>query len=152
MEENLSEQNEICRQGKNENNTESKASPVPSSLQNADYEDIAKWPPPINSATIEIVIRGPINNKIQDKYPHNSNGRHFSKVHFQRVMLNGEIYKRRWLVYSQSTDKIYCFCYKLFCQIRNSNLSKKEFNNWKHLSERLKSHETSPDHLRAMEN
>lgn len=67
-------------------------------------------------------------------------------------MLNGETYKRRWLVYSQSTDKIYCFCCKLFCQIHNSNLSKEGFNDWKHLSERLKSHETSPDHLRSIEN
>lgn len=74
----------------------------------------------------EIVIRGPINNKIQDEYRHNSNGSHFSKVHFQKVMLNGEIYKRRWLVDSQSTDKIYCLCCKLFCQIHNSNLSKKD--------------------------
>lgn len=142
IEENLSEQNE--------NNTESKV--FPSSLQNPNYEDIAKWPSPINSAMIdEIVIRGPINEKIQDEYPRNSNGHHFSKVHFQRVMLNGESYKRRWLVYSQSTDKIYCFCCKLFCQIRNFNLSKEGFNNWKHLSERLKSHETSPNHLRAIE-
>lgn len=100
----------------------------------------------------EIIIRRPINDKIQDEYSHNSSGRHFFKIHFQRVMLNGEIYKRRWLVYSQSTDKIYCFCCKLFCQIRNSNLSKEGFNDWKYLSERFKSHEISPDHLRAMEN
>lgn len=113
VEENLSEQNEICRQGENKDNTESKASPFPSSLQNADYEDIAKWSSPINSTMInEVIIRGPINDKIQDKYPRNSNGCHFSKVHFQKVILNGEIYKRKWLVYSQSTNKIYCFCCK----------------------------------------
>lgn len=40
----------------------------------------------------------------------------------------------------------------MFCQIHNSNLSKEGFNDWKHLSERLKSHETFPDHLRAMVN
>lgn len=137
----------------NKKNSITKVSSASLSGQDTDFTDVAKWPLLVNSSIIdEIVIRGPVNNKIQnDKYPRNSNGRHFSNVHFQRVMPNGEIYDRRWLVYSQSTDKVFCFCCSLFYLNHHSNLSKEGFNDWKHLSDRLKSHEISPDHLHAIE-
>lgn len=85
-----------------------------------------------------------------EKYPRNNDGRHFSVTHFERVMPNGETFKRKWLVYSKSADKVYCFCCRLFNTNPHSNLGKEGFDDWRHLSTRLKTHETSSDHRRAM--
>lgn len=85
-------------------------------------------------------------------YPTNNDGRHFSNTHFQRVMPNGETFERRWLVYSKSADKVYCFCCCLFCRSPHSNLGKEGFDDWRHLPTRLRNHETSSDHRWVMHN
>ena len=54
------------------------------------------------------------------QYPKDENNRHFSSFYYQKVMPNGEKYDRRWLVYSKDLDKVYCFCYKLFCSKSNA--------------------------------
>ncbi|XP_038715872.1 zinc finger MYM-type protein 1-like [Tripterygium wilfordii] len=78
-------------------------------------------------------------------------GRHFSSNHYERVLLNGEKQDRKWLVYSVSKDKVFCFCCKLFKQDHNtSRMTTDGFNDWKHLSERLRAHETSSEHLVCM--
>jgi hypothetical protein len=127
--------------------------PSPSPLQNpiTNYEDISKWPL-IDSATRnEIIIRGPANNEMSNEnYPRKYDGRHFSNTDFQRIMPNDETFKRRWLVYSKSADKVYCYYCCLFNRSLHSNLGKEGFDDWKHLSMRLKTHETSADHQRAM--
>lgn len=57
---------------------------------------------------------------------------------------NGEIKKREWLMYSNTTGCLYCVPCKLF-HSRNDSSFCKGFNDWKN-SNRLKEHEQSAEH------
>ncbi|XP_052754162.1 LOW QUALITY PROTEIN: 52 kDa repressor of the inhibitor of the protein kinase-like [Galleria mellonella] len=59
---------------------------------------------------------------------------------------NNEIIQRRWLIYSVSKNRVYCFCCRLFDSSSTSNLASEGYNDWKHLSEMLKVHESSTFH------
>jgi hypothetical protein len=41
-------------------------------------------------------------------------GRHFSSKLYICDILNGEKQERKWLVYSNELNKLFCFCCKLF--------------------------------------
>lgn len=77
--------------------------------------------------------------------------RHFSHAYYIRSLSNGKKQDRRWLVYSKTLDKIFCFCCKLFTRDNNpSHMASKGFNDWKHILERLRYHETSHEHIKCM--
>ncbi|KAF8044639.1 hypothetical protein N665_7371s0001 [Sinapis alba] len=57
----------------------------------------------------------------------------------------------RWLVYSTTFDKIYCFCCKLFTLYKETTqLASIGFLDWNNTGIRLSQHETSHDHIMCM--
>ncbi|XP_012847861.1 PREDICTED: zinc finger MYM-type protein 1-like [Erythranthe guttata] len=99
-----------------------------------------------------LVERGPIRITDDDvTFPKDRSGRHFSCTFYVRDLLNGEKQDRKWLIYSLVEDKIFCFCCKLFKQDKViSRLTAEGYKDWRNIGKRLKSHETSREHLTCM--
>ncbi|KAG5553188.1 hypothetical protein RHGRI_011152 [Rhododendron griersonianum] len=97
-----------------------------------------------------IVERGPL-KRDKVNFPMDNAGRRFSCFHYIRRLSNGEKQDRRWLVYSNASDKVFCFCCKLFKQDENKTmLATSGLNDWHNLAQRLKSHEASNEHIFGM--
>lgn len=115
-----------------------------------DINDPRNWKT-IDQSLIELLVkRGPLR---QDGFifSKDSENRHFSSTYYIRHLTNGEKSDRKWLVYSISLDKVFCFCCKLFKQEGNNvQLANEGISDWKNLSFRLKSHETSNGHMHNM--
>jgi len=65
---------------------------------------------------------------------------------------NGEVVDRSWLCFSPSQTCIYCFTYKLMWADTTKCahfLIRKATCDWKHVLERLTSHEQSMEHINA---
>lgn len=98
-----------------------------------------------------LILKGPLPLKADSDHPKTAQNRHFSDEYQFRCAENGEKVKRKWLVYSEGSDSVYCFCYRLFEPNSRSQLGQKScFNDWKHPTERLRLHETSPEHFKYM--
>ncbi|XP_050062995.1 zinc finger MYM-type protein 1-like [Aphis gossypii] len=64
-------------------------------------------------------------------------------------MSNGEKVIRPWLIYSIKMDVVFCFSCRLFPNPKNKTSFTDGFNDWKHLSERIKSHDSSIYHKKS---
>lgn len=129
----------------------SKITNAPLELGIVNLSDVGTWPAIRNSKTIDhIIAMGPTQIRIdRDNFPKDGIGRHFASSHYSRKLANNEIIPRRWLVYSISKDRVFCFCCRLFDRQSASNLVSEGYNNWKHLSETLKMHENSTFHKKC---
>uniref|UniRef100_A0ACD5XR13 Uncharacterized protein n=1 Tax=Avena sativa TaxID=4498 RepID=A0ACD5XR13_AVESA len=97
--------------------------------------------------------KGPRRDLSIKKGPKHKNSRRFSSLLYTRFISNGEEYDRDWLVYSKELDKVFCFGCKLFTKgQRKGQLAREGCNDWTHIINRLKEHETSADHVLNMTN
>ena len=79
--------------------------------------------------------------------------RKLTKQWFYKMMPNGEKILRSWMVYSPVSEKLYCFCCRLFAANVTETTSKfiTGFDKWWKLSPKLHNHETSEEHLGCLE-
>ena len=66
-------------------------------------------------------------------------------------MSNGEQRERRWLIYSQDLDKVFCFYCKLFNHVPcTTKLANEGSRDWRNISHKLRNHEISNEHIANM--
>jgi hypothetical protein len=95
--------------------------------------------------------KGPKRDLSIQKGPKDRFSRRFSALFYTRILSNGEGCDRDWLVYSKELDRVFCFSCKLFTKgHRKGVLANEGYNDWAHLSNRLKEHETGADHVLSM--
>ena len=145
----MQEQHELG-DAENRNKQEYKDLDTKCSTYPLDITDPKNWEN-IDQNFIDLLVeKGPIRGNMVD-FPKNSENRHFSSTYYIRHLSNGEKSDRKWLIYSISLDKVFCFCCKLFKQEQNNiQLANEGTSDWKNLSSKLKSHETSSGHMDNM--
>ncbi|KAJ0170969.1 hypothetical protein K1T71_013741 [Dendrolimus kikuchii] len=134
-----------------ESEPESMSTSMTAGMENLNPQnDPGLWPITITDVDrTEIVLRGPIRIKVE-LFPVNDNGRRFSEYHYNKILVNGEKLHRRWMIYSQTKDAVYCFPCRIF-GLENTKIGSSEgVCDWKHLGDYLKSHESSRQHKDCM--
>jgi hypothetical protein len=97
-----------------------------------------------------LVEKGPIRHN-DSEFPKDRNSRHFFTRYYTRTLPNREKHDRKWLVYSNELDSVFCFCCKLFNSESCTNqLANQRTNDWRNLSGKIKRHETSSEHITNM--
>lgn len=111
-------------------------------------DDPGTWPLQIqNKLLTQLVMQGPIRNKMTT-YPTNASNRRFSNTLYFGSKPYGEPMNRRWLLYSEKNDAIFCFACKLFGSLQM--LLTTGYSDWKHVSARLTEDEGSKNHKENM--
>lgn len=110
-------------------------------------DDLGLWPQMLSDKQrIFLIERGPVQVR-ESSYPSGSSKRSFSNAYYSKKMPNNETIVRNWLVYSKSTDSVYCF----YCKIFNADVTpfngKIGYKDWQHLTIALERHEKSSGHL-----
>ncbi|KAF8114948.1 hypothetical protein N665_0031s0038 [Sinapis alba] len=137
----------------NENiESQEKANDIRSFREDVDMDDLGNWKKIEQRMRDYLVERGPPTRPPVDyPFPRDGIERCFTYSCYTRRMSNGEKQDRRWLVYSKSKDKLFCFCCKLFTQETYPPLLLTTgYDDWRNASHRLKNHETTYNHIVCM--
>lgn len=117
--------------------------------------DIALWPSNLSDRKIDYLVKfiphsvGDISSlKIEYTDRNRTYMRNFHTSDFYCTKANGKKEKREWLIYSETSRKIYCFVCKLFSKSSNKLIT--GYNSWKNISRDLKDHECSKEHISSM--
>uniref|UniRef100_A0A7N0TCQ3 TTF-type domain-containing protein n=1 Tax=Kalanchoe fedtschenkoi TaxID=63787 RepID=A0A7N0TCQ3_KALFE len=69
------------------------------------------------------------------------------KLKKKKILDNGEVQDRDWLVYSKDLDKLFCFCCKIFKKgYVKGGLVNEGYADWTHIAVRLQEHEVGLEH------
>lgn len=87
-------------------------------------------------------------------YPTKQQGdrvRSFHEKYYFKEISPGSFVKRNWLSYSPSTDCVFCIVCKLFGlpNGKHDQFSKHGTNDCRHISYKIKAHESAPEHLQS---
>ncbi|XP_065667570.1 uncharacterized protein LOC136087881 [Hydra vulgaris] len=85
----------------------------------------------------------------ETKWEYSGVNRFLNSSVFKRVLPNGDIVDRGWLVYSLAKTCVFCFPCILFSSDR-SQLSGSGFKDWKNVTQYLKSHEISAKNIQSV--
>ncbi|XP_050504948.1 zinc finger MYM-type protein 1-like [Diabrotica virgifera virgifera] len=113
------------------------------------FKDPALWQDSHNYA--EIILEKWVEQNLTDmdfsmsKRNFGEQHRYAGKQIFYKRLVNGEVVRRDWAIYSESTGNIFC----LFCVLfgNKKNQFKTGFSLWNKSKERLDEHERSNDHI-----
>ncbi|KAF8067095.1 hypothetical protein N665_1154s0002 [Sinapis alba] len=135
-----------------EDDEKKKADDIRSFREDVDMDDLGNWKKIEQRMRDYLVERGPPTRPpIGYPFPIDGIERCFTYSCYTRRMSNGEKQDRRWLVYSKSKDKLFCFCCKLFSQETYPPLLVTTvYDDWRNASHRLKNHETTYNHIVCM--
>ncbi|KAL4082852.1 hypothetical protein QTP88_029508 [Uroleucon formosanum] len=121
-----------------------------------DLSDPGNWPQLLaNTDKYEIIKLGPVRVENYD-FPitiyENGQKRRFTANNYYRKLSNSDLIDRKWVVYSKVKDSVYCSPCKIFQQNKQneSHLCNIGLKDWKHLSEKLKSHESLKIHFQSI--
>lgn len=93
------------------------------------FDDVANWPAILSPKIFQIIIeKGPKHIHLQNYSVKKS--RKFSNNFYSKVSCNGNVIFREWLVYSVSSDRVFCFCCRLFASNRTFHLVTVSFSDW----------------------
>ena len=105
------------------------------------------WPHIIpDKLRLFLTEHGPVQIK-KCNCPSDSNNRSFTDTCYTKRLKKNEIIQRNWLVYSTSSDCVFCFYCKLFNENVTAFNGQIGFKDWRHLSRTLERHEKSSGHL-----
>ncbi|XP_065654674.1 uncharacterized protein LOC136081296 [Hydra vulgaris] len=111
-------------------------------------DDPSEWHDNVSDAQRCDIVKSGF-KKIEIVFAYNLERRRFSLNYYNRKMKNGEIFERTWLIYSLNSNKVFCFCCKLFGI--TSSPFRQGMNTWEGLSKKLKEHETCSAHFKCFE-
>uniref|UniRef100_A0A7N0VIW6 TTF-type domain-containing protein n=1 Tax=Kalanchoe fedtschenkoi TaxID=63787 RepID=A0A7N0VIW6_KALFE len=102
----------------------------------------------LDSKMIDVLaIKGPKRDKSIQKGPKNKFGRQFVSELYVKILDDGEVQDRDWLVYSKELDKVFCFCCKIFKKgYVKGGLVNEGYADWTHVAVRLQEHEVGLEH------
>uniref|UniRef100_A0A7N0TVP1 TTF-type domain-containing protein n=1 Tax=Kalanchoe fedtschenkoi TaxID=63787 RepID=A0A7N0TVP1_KALFE len=102
----------------------------------------------LDSKMIDVLaVKGTKRDKSIKKGPKNKFGRRFVSDLYTRILDNGEVQDRDWLVYSKDLDKLVCFCCKIFKKgYVKGGLVNEVYADWTHIAVRLQEHEVGLEH------